>query len=183
MLLKLSKKHDLFEASKNIDNYLSVENLEFSLKHSCHIIIDCAKLSSLRKLYIYAQAQCKLTLSNAQELEILKLKGVCNLQELAGSHLKNLKILQLANCNLTILPNWCVEQSKLESLELQNNQLTTLPNEFEWLKELRRLNIDNNKFEQVPRVLATIEKLHHLSCDNNEITDENLYEFRRLKNS
>ncbi|MFG1591124.1 leucine-rich repeat domain-containing protein [Halobacteriovorax sp. CON-3] len=186
MLIKLSKKQDTFEASKDIAQYSTLETLEFSAKHTCHIIIDCGELTALKKLYIYADGahgQCRLTLKNAQDLEVLKLKGISDSHELSASHLQSLKILQLANCNLKTIPNWCCEQRALESLELQNNQLEALPNEFEWLTGLRRLNIDNNQFQEVPRVLANLENLHHLSCDHNKITDENLYHFKKLKNS
>ncbi|EPZ50814.1 leucine rich repeat protein [Bacteriovorax sp. BAL6_X] len=186
MLIKLSKKQTTFEASKDIAEFSRLETLEISAKHTCHIIIDCGELSALKKLYIYADGalgQCLLTLKSAQNLEVLKLKGISGSHELRAGHLKNLKILQLANCNLNTIPNWCCEQRKLESLELQNNLLESLPNEFEWLTGLRRLNIDNNLFQEVPRVLANLEKLNHLSCDRNRITDENLFNFKKLKNS
>ncbi|MFG1494429.1 leucine-rich repeat domain-containing protein [Halobacteriovorax sp. ZH4_bin.1] len=186
MLIKLSKKQDIFDASKDIAKYSKLETLEISAKHTCHIKVDCSELTALKKLYIYADGihgQCLLTLKNAQDLVVLKLKGLSDLHEMAASDLQKLKILQLANCNLNTVPSWCCEQSSLESLELQNNQLETLPNEFEWLTSLKRLNIDNNQFQEVPRVLANLESLHHLSCDHNMISDENLYNFRKLKNS
>ena len=62
--------------------------------------------------------------------------------------LKNLKVLNASNNQMTGVPAEVGQLSKLEVLDLSNNQLTGLPNELGNLQNLKILDLSDNQYSQ-----------------------------------
>lgn len=62
--------------------------------------------------------------------------------------LKNLKILNASNNQMTGVPAEIGQLNDLEILDLSNNQLTGLPNELANLKNLKTLNLSGNQYSE-----------------------------------
>lgn len=62
--------------------------------------------------------------------------------------LKNLKVLNTSNNQMTGVPAEVGQLTKLEVLDLSNNQLTGLPNELGNLINLKTFNISGNQYSQ-----------------------------------
>lgn len=62
--------------------------------------------------------------------------------------LRNLKVLDASDNQMTGVPAEVGQLSKLEVLDLSNNQLTGLPNELGNLKNLKTLNLSGNAYSQ-----------------------------------
>lgn len=62
--------------------------------------------------------------------------------------LKNLKILNASNNQMTGVPAEIGQLDNLEMLDLSNNQLTGLPNELANLKNLKTLNLSGNQYSE-----------------------------------
>ena len=62
--------------------------------------------------------------------------------------LKNLKILNASNNQMTGVPAEVGQLNNLEILDLSNNQLTGLPNELANLKKLKTLNLSGNQYSE-----------------------------------
>ncbi len=183
MLVKPTKKQTHLNINEITDLNLEIRLLEIMAKHPITITGDLASLSKLTNLSINAQSACRFEMTNLNQLEILKLSGITNINELVINGPSKLKHLKLAYCDLHSISHWICELENLEGLELQGNNLHELPNEFEWLKNLKRINLDKNSFREIPRVLAMLPILNHLSIDDNEVTREDFENFRRLRNS
>jgi len=62
--------------------------------------------------------------------------------------LKNLKVLNASNNQMTGVPAEVGQLNNLEILDLSNNQLTGLPNELANLKNLKTLNLSGNQYSE-----------------------------------
>lgn len=95
--------------------------------------------------------------TNLEELDISgnKISGAIQSQI---RELKNLKILDASNNEMTGLPAEIGQLLNLETLNISNNQLTGLPNELGNLKNLKILNISGNNYS-VTDLKTITEKL------------------------
>ena len=59
----------------------------------------------------------------------------------------------------------------LEILDLADNQLSQLPEDFGRFKKLRILFLSNNQFQHIPAVLADCPKLEMIAFKNNRISE------------
>jgi len=93
------------------------------------------------------------------------------------------KILNLANCNFTLLPESIENFKNLKKLYLTGNKLTSLPESICNLSELEELHINCNDIHSLPQNINKLTKLCKLSMGQNNLTDipESIYELYNLK--
>lgn len=73
--------------------------------------------------------------------------------------LSNLKVLNLPNNGITLLPDEIGNLHKLEMLILSNNKLTSLPDDIGKLQNLKILSLLNNKLSSFPLMICNIRNL------------------------
>lgn len=82
----------------------------------------------------------------------------------------NAPTINLANLNLTAVPNSLAHLSNLEDLSLDNNQLTAIPEFLVQLSNLRRIYLSNNHLTAIPDFLGHISNLEVLKLNGNKLT-------------
>jgi hypothetical protein len=83
--------------------------------------------------------------------------------------IRQLRILELGDNEITILPPEIGQLSKLEELNIENNQLTALPQEICQLSQLERLVLDHNHIQKLPENIGNLKALEWLCLEDNEI--------------
>ncbi|KAJ3104539.1 hypothetical protein HDU96_008904 [Phlyctochytrium bullatum] len=76
------------------------------------------------------------------------------MSDLARHHKATLKVLHLANNELTALPKEIGNLKNLDTLVLRDNKLSALPEEIGKLSSLKHLHLQGNKLEVLPITLA-----------------------------
>ena len=94
-----------------------------------------------------------------------------------------LEILDLANNQLTALPESLGQLTQLKQLSLANNQLTALPESLGQLTQLQTLGLANNHLTALPQSLGRLTQLQTLSLFHNQLTalPESLGQLTRLQ--
>jgi len=83
--------------------------------------------------------------------------------------LVQLKVLQLNENKLELLPNEIECLIKLETLSMSNNLLTRLPPTTKNMKALRKIYLSNNQLADIPAEICQLKLLDHLDLSNNFI--------------
>ncbi|XP_033732703.1 E3 ubiquitin-protein ligase LRSAM1-like [Pecten maximus] len=84
--------------------------------------------------------------------------------------LKTLRVLDLHNNEIKLLPFEIGGSSKLQVLNLENNRLGRLPDSLSKLRHLQTLNIKANKFKTFPMSICGLRSLRLLDISDNLIT-------------
>jgi len=69
---------------------------------------------------------------------------------------KQIKSIDLSNCNLTEFPNKIFEFSKIEKIDLRNNKISEIPNSILGLKKLKELLLEGNPILNIPPEILNI---------------------------
>eukprot|EP00898_Chlorokybus_atmophyticus_P001815 jgi/Chlat1/2634/Chrsp178S02477 len=94
---------------------------------------------------------------------------------------QSLKSLNLASCNLAVLPVEVGSLPALQTLVLENNKLTALPAELGQLSNLENLSVDHNLLATVPNELRHCARLKMLSFEDNKLVTP-LLDLRAMTN-
>lgn len=84
--------------------------------------------------------------------------------------LLGIKVLDLANENITRLPKEIGYLTDLEILNLSNNQLKELPNEIGHLTKLEDLSLKNNLLTNIPNSINQLTRLMYIDLSDNCIS-------------
>ncbi|OWF52585.1 E3 ubiquitin-protein ligase LRSAM1-like [Mizuhopecten yessoensis] len=84
--------------------------------------------------------------------------------------LKMLRVLDLHNNKVKLLPFELGGSSKLQVLNLENNRLGRLPDSLTKLRHLQTLNVKGNKFKIFPMSICRMKSLRLLDISDNLIT-------------
>lgn len=106
-------------------------------------------------------------LTNLKELGLQgnKLRQMPNIWKMT-----NLRVLNIANNQLTVLPEDIGRLTHLETLAAYNNKLTQLPASIGRLANLQLVSLQANQLEQLPEELGKLRKLQSLFLNNNQLT-------------
>ncbi|EEF43897.1 conserved hypothetical protein [Ricinus communis] len=96
-----------------------------------------------------------------------------------GEHWRNVTLLSLCGCCLSVLPAELIGLPLLEKLYLDNNRLSVLPPELGELKALKVLSVDHNALVSVPVELRQCVGLVELSLEHNKLVRP-LLDFRAM---
>ncbi|EMN15221.1 leucine-rich repeat domain-containing protein [Leptospira borgpetersenii] len=118
---------------------------------------------------------------NPSDIRILDLgdQGIKILPRQIGQF-KNLTTLHLDGNSLTTLPNEIGQFKNLRSLKLYSNQLTTLPKEIEQLQNLRELDLNSNKLTTLPKEIGHLKNLRRLVLKGNNFSPQEKERIRNL---
>ena len=96
--------------------------------------------------------------------------------------LPKLRILSLAQNNITYLPKNISKLTNLETLSLSRNKLITLPKEIGDLKKLKILNLNDNKLTYLPNTISKLNNLEdlHVTDNPNLYITEDIYDLPKL---
>lgn len=110
-------------------------------------------------------------LRHCVQLRILELSGNCFEQFPTG--LSSTRSLQELYLNYSFIesfvPDAFTQLSRLKILELRNNNLVMLPRSLNRLEQLERLDIGMNAFESLPDIIGNLKNLRELLIDDNHI--------------
>ncbi|XP_034477677.1 leucine-rich repeat-containing protein 40 [Drosophila innubila] len=79
--------------------------------------------------------------------------------------------LNLAKNQISFIPSFISQFSRLLHVNLSCNLLRSLPLEFAGLRMLCELNISHNRFDQLPRCIYELENLETLIANDNKIRE------------
>ncbi|EPG84205.1 leucine-rich repeat domain-containing protein [Leptospira santarosai] len=82
---------------------------------------------------------------------------------------KEVRILDLSENQLTILPKEIGKLQKLQLLDLSRNRLITLPKEIERLQNLLSLDLNENQLTTLPKEIGKLQKLQELGLSGNRL--------------
>jgi len=83
---------------------------------------------------------------------------------------KNLKTLKLDSNQISFIPSFIGELTKLEVFTISSNLITYIPTSIKNLIYLKTLNFSNNKVDHLPIELGQLESLQILHMDGNYFT-------------
>ena len=83
---------------------------------------------------------------------------------------KNLKSLKLDSNQISFIPSFIGELTKLEIFTISSNLITYIPTSIKNLINLKTLNFSNNKVDRLPIELGQLESLQILHMDGNYFT-------------
>lgn len=97
---------------------------------------------------------------------------------------KNLEKINIAACELKLIPKEIFKIKNLQVLFLYKNQIKHIPFEISNLKKLKRLTLYRNFIEEIPAYLVECKNLIHLNIGANPIkkVTQKIYELPNLKN-
>ncbi|MBD3341509.1 MAG: hypothetical protein GF353_20565 [Candidatus Lokiarchaeota archaeon] len=136
---------------KSIKKLKKIENLDFGLNRLIKIPKWINKLKKLVSLGLGGNA----TLQNIDE---------------AIQNFPPLKILDLHNNDIQVLPVSLGDIQSLERLILNNNQIRSLPNSFKQLNCLKVLNLRWNNLKALPRWIGELMSLEILDLWGNDLS-------------
>lgn len=84
---------------------------------------------------------------------------------------RSLEELILENYDLEVFPTEILELESLRVLNLRNNRIVLIPKEIDRLKNLEKLLLDLNNIETIPARVASLPNLKVLSLENNKIKE------------
>lgn len=118
---------------------------------------------------------------NPSDIRILDLgdQGIKILPRQIGQ-LQNLTTLHLDGNSLTTLPEEIGQLQKLEKLDLSSNQLTVLPKEIEQLQNLRELDLNRNKLTTLPNEIGQLQNLKNLYLRGNNFSPQERKKIQNL---
>ncbi|XP_009405622.2 phospholipase A I isoform X2 [Musa acuminata AAA Group] len=96
-----------------------------------------------------------------------------------ADHWKNVTVLSLCGCGLSVFPVELTKLPLLEKLYLDNNKLLLLPPELGELRSMKVLRVDNNMLSSVPVELRQCVMLVELSLEHNKLVRP-LLDFRAM---
>jgi hypothetical protein len=109
--------------------------------------------------------------------------GLTKLPEEVGYKLRSLKILNLSNNELIMIPESILQLTNLKELHLTHNKLKKLPERIGLMGSLCRLELANNHLEKLPVTLAGLTKIDRLDVESNslKLLPENLDAMKNCK--
>ena len=112
-----------------------------------------------------------VTIENGRVVELeLEEFGLTGAVPAEVGRLSALRVLSLADNELTSVPAEIGQLTSLEWLSLGENQLTSVPAEVGQLTSLRRLYLGCNQLTSVPAEIGQLTSLTELSLDGNQLT-------------
>ena len=87
------------------------------------------------------------------------------------TNLQNLKILNLSDNYISVLPYFLKDIKHLEELHLNNNKIELIPSSIQFFTSLKILNLSQNIIERLPMEIGLMNKLESLLIDKNEFTE------------
>ncbi|XP_049630098.1 E3 ubiquitin-protein ligase LRSAM1 isoform X2 [Suncus etruscus] len=107
--------------------------------------------------------QKKVLIVHTNHLSTLLPKS-CSLLSLA-----TIKVLDLHDNQLTVLPDDLGQLTALQVLNVEKNQLTSLPRSIGHLAQLQTLNVKDNRLKELPDTLGELRSLRTLDISENEV--------------
>ncbi|MFX1327907.1 MAG: leucine-rich repeat domain-containing protein [Promethearchaeota archaeon] len=110
------------------------------------------------------------SIKDLHSLQVLNLSE-CNISILPTTlkSLTYLKGLNLSGNNLKSLPDWIGDFKSLENLYLSYNNLEILPESMQFLQSLRVLNLKNNNLKSLPDWIGNLNLLKKLRIGRNKL--------------
>lgn len=84
---------------------------------------------------------------------------------------KNIKVLKLDNNQITYIPSFVSEFTKLDTLLISNNKLTAIPASIQYLTSLKVFKFSNNQIRKLPIEFDQLKSLECLWLDGNYFTE------------
>lgn len=145
-------EEDLREENDKNRFYAEVKKRPDSVKQL--FLYDSKWMTELpRELLLYTSLE-ELYLEG-KDLSRADLNLLCNL--------KNLKLLDLSNCNLTSIPSCLNSLTRLEDLKLNLNHITKLPESVYELSNLKNLEVESNYITGLSSNIKKLKKLESIS--------------------
>lgn len=82
----------------------------------------------------------------------------------------SLKILRLANNQIELDGNDCIQLKSLEELDLDHNEIEQIPYQFLQCTQLQSLTLSSNPLKQFPEILLQLRSLNKLILDNHGLS-------------
>ncbi len=160
----------------SIDNCVNLKLVKVS-RTNCNNL-SFTKCSNLESLEITRSKFKKLNIERCTRIESVYLND-SNISQstIFISDPASIKIINLKNCSVEIIPQFVLESVNCNKLLLQENLLNELPEEIIKLKSLKHLSLIGNKFSLFPNVLCKIKSLEILNLgwqSNNSINGNSL---------
>lgn len=170
-VIEIIESHNLRDLKNKFGIELSVLNLTRSLLEACDFpsrLLPYVREFDPKVLKGNNTAWIK----NLKNLKVLDLSNQ-NLSKIPVEiySITKLKELRLDRNNIKVIPTEITQLKHLEQLNLNNNQLSDLPPEIEQLTELKTLKLNSNQFQSLPKVVFCLPKLKTLEAKYNSIVD------------
>ena len=164
----VEKMYNIDLSGNNELNDLTFEKPLYRLMIEDADLNDISILNNIKVESVYASGNHFGDLSNFNNDEIFYLDLSDNGALSNLSSLKNLKSLNLSNCNITSLDDFSAFDN-IESLNLSRNNIDSLSG-IEKLEKLSYLILDDNKLSSLSGI-SQLKNLNSVSVDNNSISN------------
>jgi Leucine-rich repeat (LRR) protein len=163
----------------------SVNCLELSHNNLADVPDSIQELHSLERLYLqHNKIKAMPNLSNCSNLKEVHL-GFNNIEELTDMDIENMpnvKLLDLRDNKIPVLPDEIINLQCLERLDLSNNDLSTLPFTLGTLPLLKSLQVDGNPMRSIRRDIIARGTNGLLKYLKSRIDDDELNRLREKGN-
>jgi Leucine-rich repeat (LRR) protein/BRCT domain type II-containing protein len=150
----------------------NLQTLHISSKFPINNVPSLTKLSKITRLHLGAIASLPSGLDNCKNLQYLYIQSLLDAKIPDLSACKNLYFLSIQNVNLTEIPAFVFNLSRLKNLVIQKTKIRKIPNNWQNNTALEILDLRNNGI-QINDLSFTnqLPKLKTLSLEGNTLLD------------